>query len=204
MNRVGLVDSGICNLDSARRALEECGAAVRVAREPGDLDGVDRVVLPGVGAFPDAMRRLRETGFDHRLADLAVEARTPILGVCLGMQLLAGSGVEVAPSAGRGLIPGDVVPLEPADGERIPHIGWNEVRAQGDSPLFEGIIPGADFYFVHSYRFAATDPEHVTATTPYAGGFAAAVGRDLVHGVQFHPEKSQKHGFEVLRNFLEL
>lgn len=204
MSRVALVDSGICNLDSVRRALEVCGAQVTVARSPGDMDGCERVVLPGVGAFPDAMRRLRDAGFDHALADTAADGRTPILGVCLGMQLLASTGFEYGREAGLALIPGEVHPLVPEPGERIPHSGWNEVHPTGDSPLFEGLADGSDFYFVHSYRFCCSDPADATATTPFAGGFTSAVGRGLVHGVQFHPEKSQATGFGVIRNFLAL
>lgn len=204
MTHVAVIDYGLSNLDSVRRAIEECGGEVSVLREPEGLGDHDSIVLPGVGAFPDAMRRLRTAGFDTALAAVAARGEVPILGVCLGMQLLAGRGTEVEPAEGLGLIPGEVVKLERTEGERLPHIGWNEVDPAPDSPLFEGIPAGADFYFVHSYRFRPDAREDVSAETPYSGGFASAVGSGIVHGVQFHPEKSQRNGFAVLRNFLAL
>jgi glutamine amidotransferase len=200
---VGVVDSGLSNLDSVRRALEVCGASVVVAREPDDLDDVERVVLPGVGAFGDAMVRLKATGFVVALRELAATDDVPILGVCLGMQLLATTGEEFGEHHGLGLVPGAVVKIRPQPGERIPHIGWNEVRPTRPGTLFEA-VDGKDFYFVHSYHFVPDDPADLTATTPFAGGVAAAVGRGLVQGTQFHPEKSQAAGFAVLRAFLEL
>jgi imidazole glycerol-phosphate synthase subunit HisH len=204
VNRVGLIDSGLCNLGSARRALEECGATVTVATTPADLDGADRVVLPGVGAFADGMASLRDAGFDAALAEIVADGRTPVLGVCLGMQLLAATATEGGPSQGLGLIEADVVRLEPENGERIPHIGWNAVRPEPGAELFAGLPDDADFYFVHSYHVACRAPGDVAATTPYAGGFCSAVAHGLVYGVQFHPEKSQANGFALLRNFLAL
>ena len=200
---VGIVDSGLSNIDSARRALEVCGADVVVAARPEELDGVDRVVLPGVGAFGDAMDRLEVAGFSAVLRDLATGGRTPILGICLGMQLLATSGTEFGRHHGLDLIPGSVVPIDPEPGERIPHIGWNEVCPAHDATLMEE-VSGRDLYFVHSFHFLPEDHADITATTPFGGGVAAAVGHGLVQGVQFHPEKSQAAGFTVLRAFLEL
>lgn len=200
---VAVVDSGLSNLDSVRRALEVCGASVVVAREPADLEQAERVVLPGVGAFGDAMARLRAIGFDVALRELASAGNTPILGVCLGMQLLATSGHEFGEHHGLGLIPGSVERIQPLPGERVPHIGWNEVQPTGPGTLFEDVA-GRDFYFVHSFHFVPEDQSDLTATTPFAGGVAAAVGRGLVQGTQFHPEKSQASGFTVLRAFLDL
>ena len=202
MSFVAIVDYGMCNLDSMRRALEECGANARVTADPGDLDEAERIVLPGVGAFADAMRNLRERGLDRALRQQA-EKRVPLLGVCLGMQLLASRGDEGGGAGGLGLVPGEVVKLEPtADSPRIPHVGWNEVRAAGEHPLFHGLAPDSDFYFVHSYHVRCASPGDVLATTPYCGGFASAIGRGPVMGTQFHPEKSQRAGFALLRNFL--
>lgn len=203
MSLVGLVDSGLCNLDSVRRALEECGAQVRVARAPADLDGATHVVLPGVGSFPDGMRALRAAGMDDALRAVAARGDTPLLGVCLGMQLLFERGTEVEPTEGLGLIGGEVVRLVPQAGERIPHIGWNEVHATGrDSALLQGLPADPDVYFVHSFCVVPADSANVVATTPYCGGFVSMVEHGLVLGAQFHPEKSQRTGFAMLRNFL--
>ncbi len=204
MSHVAVVDFGLSNLDSVRRALESCGARVSVLRDPDGLGDHDHVVLPGVGAFDDAMKRLRAAGFDAALAEVAARGEVPILGLCLGMQLLAARGNEREPSQGLALIPGEVVRIEPVNGERLPHIGWNEVDPSPASPLFEGIAEGSDFYFVHSFHFRCEKSADVQAQTPYAGGITSVVGRGLVHGVQFHPEKSQKNGFALLRNFLAL
>lgn len=202
MSFVAIVDYGMCNLDSIRRALEECGAQPRVTDDPADLEQAERIVLPGVGTFADAMRNLCERGLDRALREQARQ-QLPILGICLGMQLLASSGSEGGATPGLGLIPGEVTRLQPTPQDpRIPHVGWNEVRTQREHPLFKGIAPGKDFYFVHSYHFACTNSAHSLATTPYCGGFNSAVSNGSVMGVQFHPEKSQKTGFALLRNFL--
>lgn len=206
MAGVVVVDYGMGNLDSVRRALEECGARVRISDDPGDLAAADRIVLPGVGAFPDAMRNLAARGLDEALTKQVVDEGVPILGICLGMQLAARLGHEVEPTQGLGWIAAEVVrmrpPAEGAQRERVPHIGWNEVVPVRDDPLFAGVPSGADFYFVHSYRVACLDPGDVLATTPYCGGFVSAFARGNVVGVQFHPEKSQHHGLALLRNFL--
>ena len=202
MKAVAIVDYGMCNLDSMRRALEECGAAPKVTDDPRDLESAERIVLPGVGAFGDAMRNLRERGLDVALA-AQVERGIPLLGICLGMQLLATTGVEGGGAAGLGFISGEVVRLLPtADSPRIPHVGWNEVRPLQPHPLFTDIAAGKDFYFVHSFHFRCVNAAAALAVTPYCGGFTSAVARDHVMGVQFHPEKSQKTGFTMLRNFL--
>lgn len=202
MSYVAIVDYGMCNLDSIRRAIEECGGNPRITEDAREIARAERIVLPGVGAFADAMRNLRERGLDKVLREQAAE-RVPLLGVCLGMQLLADAGEEGAGAEGLGLIPGRIVKLRPTeDSPRIPHIGWNEVYPAPGNPLFGNIAPGRDFYFVHSFHFQCADSAHATATTPYCGGFTSVVTRDAVMGVQFHPEKSQKAGFSLLRNFL--
>ncbi|HEX6371496.1 MAG TPA: imidazole glycerol phosphate synthase subunit HisH [Longimicrobium sp.] len=204
MKRVAVVDYGVSNLDSVARALEECGATPFVTSNPAELKNASLMVLPGVGAFADGMRNLRERGLDQALREQVLEQRVPLLGVCLGMHLLADRGSEGGESQGLGLIPGTVQKLQPdAPGTRIPHVGWNEVHPARPSPLMEGIEDGRDFYFVHSYHLACDDPADVLATTPYCGGIASAVQRGIVAGVQFHPEKSQKAGFALLRNFVK-
>lgn len=203
---VGVIDYGMGNIDSMRRALEECGARVVIAREPTDLHAITHMVLPGVGAFNAASHHLSDAGFFPAIKMLAREKGIPLLGVCLGMQLLASSGEEGGASEGLGLIPGRVVQLKAVDaGERIPHVGWNEVHpASASSKLLAGMVPGADFYFVHSYHFVTDDISHVAASTPYGGGFSAVVEKGCVFGTQFHPEKSQRTGLGLLRNFLKV
>lgn len=201
--RVAVVDYGMCNLDSVRRALEEAGGRPFVTGDPGELDAADRIVLPGVGAFADAVRNLRDRGLDDALRKQVLDDGVPFLGVCLGMQLLATAGHEGGRTDGLGWVAGEVVRLEPTGaGERVPHVGWNEVHTSGASPLFEGIPDRTDFYFVHSFHLRCDDGGDVLATTPYCGSFTSAVARGHVFGVQFHPEKSQRHGIRLLRNFL--
>ncbi len=171
MKSVGIVDYGVCNLDSVQRAVEECGGLPLMARSGGDLREVGAIILPGVGAFAHGMRNLRERGFDEALHEQVIENRIPLLGLCLGMQLLAKTGTEGGAEPGLGLIDGEVLRLEASgNGERIPHVGWNEVYAEAASPLFEEIEPGRDFYFVHSYHLVCRDEGDVIARTPGTGG----------------------------------
>ncbi len=201
---VAVVDYGLCNLDSVCRALEECGGRPVLATDPADLETADRIVLPGVGAFPDAMAALRASHMDQAMTDAVCEIGLPFLGICLGMQLMAALGHESGDTKGLGWIAGDVVRLEPTTVDpRVPHIGWNEVDPVGDQPLFDGIAPGTDFYFVHSFHLQC-EPGNVAAETPYAGGLVSAVASGTIHGVQFHPEKSQTAGHHLLQNFLAI
>jgi imidazole glycerol-phosphate synthase subunit HisH len=203
MNTIVVVDYGMCNLDSVARAVEECGGTAVVSDRVADLERASRIILPGVGAFPDAMRHLKQLGLDKALYEQAVEKGIPFLGICLGMQLLADVGWENnSRTEGLRMISGEVRRLDPIDeGERIPHVGWNEVHATRTNPLFRGIAPGRDFYFAHSYHFSPSNPADVLATTPFAGSIISAVQNGLIFGVQFHPEKSQKAGFQLLSNF---
>ena len=199
-----IVDYGMGNIASARRALEECGARALVSDDPADIKVADRIVVPGVGAFPQAMARLCEAGWVDALRAAVHDDGLPLLGICLGMQLLADESDEVSRTQGLGLIPGRIERILPADAdERVPHVGWNEVHHQGDT-LFKGIPSGADFYFVHSFRFVPTREDAIVATTPYAGETVSAVGAGRVVGVQFHPEKSSRAGFRLLKNFLAI
>ena len=197
-----VINYGMGNLGSVRRAFEECGANVLVSEDPADLAEVERIVLPGVGAFPDAMARLHSAGWPTPLRAALENPGVHLLGICLGMQLLADKGHEGSETIGLGFIPGEVTRFVPPDGERVPHVGWNEVRPTQPSALLNGIAPGTDFYFVHSYHFRASQSASALATTPYCGGFVSVVGAGNVTGVQFHPEKSSKPGFQLLRNFL--
>lgn len=205
MSTVAIVDYGMCNLDSVARAVEECGGHPVVTDRAADLAVARAIILPGVGAFADAMRNIRDRRLDDILGEQVLVKQIPFLGICLGMQLLATMGFEGGQTAGLGWIPGEVRRLIPVgDDTRIPHIGWNEVVAVRDSPLLRGIDRPSDFYFVHSYHLCPEHDEHIAAQTRYADGFVSVVQRDLIFGVQFHPEKSQRLGFQVLRNFLVL
>lgn len=199
-----IVDYGMCNLGSVRRAFEECGANVVVSPDPKELEEADRIVLPGVGAFEQGMKNLKAQGWIEPLREAALEKKVPFLGICLGMQLLSEKGYEGAEVDGLGLIQGEVVKFAPINQERIPHIGWNEVCYSEGSQLFRGLESGTDFYFVHSYIFKVKNQSDAISTTPYAGSFVSAVGHKNIFGVQFHPEKSQKPGFKLIRNFLEI
>jgi glutamine amidotransferase len=203
MNTVAIVDYGMCNIDSVARAVEECGGTPLVTHQASELAMADRVILPGVGSFTEAMARIRERSLDQILGELVLGKQLPFLGICLGMHLLATRGSEGGATTGLGWIDGEVRRLVPAgEDTRIPHIGWNELEVTRESPLFAGIEPHRDFYFVHSYQFCPTDPGAVLAYTPYGNGFVSAVQRHQIFGVQFHPEKSQRAGFRVLKNFL--
>lgn len=200
-----IIDYGMGNLGSVRRALEECGANVTVSHDPATLANASRIVLPGVGAFGDGVKNLRDGGWENPLQQAVIADKIPFLGICLGMQLLADRGFEGGDNPGLGLIPGEVKKLAAkSPDERIPHIGWNEITPIGDCPLFNGIPAGTDVYFVHSFHFVPDDSGRIAATTPYCGGFASAVWDKNIFGVQFHPEKSSKMGFRMLKNFLEI
>lgn len=203
-SHVAVVDHGLCNLDSVYRALEECGASPYVTCDPTELSSADRIVLPGVGAFARAMERLRNRRLDVALTNEVLDRGAPFLGICLGMQLLATRGHENGTTPGLGWIDADVLRLQPTSGERVPHMGWNEVRPVGRADLFRGIAPDSDFYFVHSYHVVPRESDLVAATTPYCDRFVAAVQQDHIFAVQFHPEKSQRAGFQLLRNFLSV
>lgn len=204
MAKVAIIDYGMGNLDSVRRAVEECGGIPLIAKEPSDLRTVARIILPGVGAFPQGMRNLREKGFVKELENQVLVNKIPFLGICLGMQLLAGKGWEVQETKGLGFLEGEVKRLTPVNSERVPHIGWDEVIFTRQTPLFSDLLSGKDFYFVHSFHLVCEREQDIIATTPYCGGFVSAVSRSNVFGVQFHPEKSQRVGFQVLANFLKI
>ncbi len=205
MSVVAIVDYGMCNLDSMARAVEENGGRPLVTSDPADLKDATHIILPGVGSFAEAMKNLSERELDQALTEQALNRGIPFLGVCLGMQLLATVGFEGGETAGLGWIRGEVRRLTPAKGDlRIPHIGWNEVFPDKEDALFADITPGTDFYFVHSYHCCCYDPNDIAASTPYADGFTSAISHENIRGVQFHPEKSQRPGFQVLKNFLSM
>jgi glutamine amidotransferase len=205
MTAVGIVDYGMGNLRSVRNALELLGASVSVLADPAGLSRVDRVVLPGVGAFGVAMSNLRSAGWDEALANVVMQKGKPFLGLCLGLQLLADRGTEGGEHRGLGFVPGTTIRLERAADVPMPHIGWNEVRPTGTARILSGVTPGTCFYFVHSYVLVPDDPLLVAGVTEYGGeDFVSVIERDNVWATQFHPEKSQKHGLDLLRRFLAM
>ena len=204
MKEIAIVDYGMCNLDSVARAVEKCGGVPLVTAAAEEIAGADGIILPGVGAFADAMTNLKERGLVAVLREQAVGREVPFLGICLGMQLMAELGHEGGQTEGLGLIPGEVVRFVPdLPTTRIPHVGWNEIELHRQCPLFAAITDHTDFYFVHSYHFQCED-RYVIGRTSYCGGFASVVGREQCFGVQFHPEKSLATGQALLRNFLAL
>jgi glutamine amidotransferase len=205
MTTVAIIDYGRGNLRSVANAVEYCGADAAVTADPQVIDDATHIILPGVGAFGDAMAALNATGLPPVLHRQAFEKGKPFLGVCLGMQLLAARGHEHGVHDGLGWIDGEVVRLQPGpDGLKVPHMGWNEIALTRSHPLFAGLRPQQlVFYFVHSYHFSAAGADAVIGTCRYGGPFAAVVGRDNIVGTQFHPEKSQDSGVELLQNFIK-
>jgi glutamine amidotransferase len=196
---IGIVDYGMGNRRSVEKALERVGARAALTADHDVLRAADGLVVPGVGAFAAAMRSLRELGLDELVAERAGEG-TPVLGLCLGMQLLFDSSTELGGDRGLGLLPGEVVALEP-EGLKVPHIGWNDVAFARDSPLLEGLGDAAAFYHVHSFVAVPAEEGDVLGRGDYGGPFVSIVARGDVYGVQFHPEKSSTAGLRLLANF---
>ncbi|MDX2083906.1 MAG: imidazole glycerol phosphate synthase subunit HisH [Candidatus Melainabacteria bacterium] len=203
-----IIDYGMGNLASVRRAVEECGHSVWISEDPQSIREASHLILPGVGAFGDGSQALHQRGWVPAIHQAVAQEGIPLLGICLGMQLLATEGTEGGCYPGLNLIPGQVVRFVPTDAqERIPHVGWNSViQAQSvqRSVLFEGIADETDFYFVHSYHFLPQQPAiHAVGYTAYAGKFVSVIQQGRVFGTQFHPEKSAQGGLRLLKNFLE-
>jgi len=196
---IAIVDYGIGNLRSVEKAFQHVGATVLVTADPSRLEAAQGVVLPGVGAFGDGMAQLRAAGFVPALEALAAAGK-PLLGICLGMQLLFEESEEMGRFTGLGLLPGRVRRF--AANLKVPHIGWNQVHAVRSSPLLEGVAQDGYAYFVHSYYVEPAGAGDVAATTDYGGPFVSVVGRGHLFGLQFHPEKSQEVGLQMLRNFV--
>lgn len=201
---IALVDYGVGNLFSLKSSFEAIGADVAVVSNPSELENADKILLPGVGAFADAAEKLRCSTMDQALIAQATAGK-PLMGICLGMQLLFEKSYEYGVHDGLGLIPGCVRPIADVipDTYKIPHIGWNGLDIKKQSPIFSNIHDGDHVYFVHSY-YAAECDDSVIATTEYGGILTAAVQRDNVFGCQFHPEKSGKVGLEILKAFVSL
>jgi glutamine amidotransferase len=202
MTRIAILDYGMGNLRSVEKALERVGAEAAITSERARVEAADGVILPGVGAFPSAMERVREIGLDELVAG-RVEAGVPVLGICLGLQLLFDSSVENEGGSGLALLDGMVAPLE-ANGYKVPHIGWSPVRWEHRSRLVEGLGEQTPFYFVHSFAPRPATEGDVLGTAAYGERFACAVERPPLYGVQFHPEKSSSAGLNLLANFIRI
>lgn len=200
---IAIIDYGMGNLRSVQKALEAVGAAAEVTCDPDKVLRADRVILPGVGAFADAIAELRRTGLGDAFTE-AVRSGKPCLGVCLGLQLLFDQSEEDGLHEGLGLLAGRILRFTPQPGLKIPHMGWNALRMRPGVPIFKGIESGSYVYFVHSYFAAPADPADVAAESDYPTPFAAAVGRENLMACQFHPEKSQKVGLAMYANFATL
>jgi glutamine amidotransferase len=205
MGKVLVIDYGMGNTDSVIRAVEECGGEPILSNSKSDFELASHIILPGVGAFQTGIKHINDLGIKPILEEQVFKYHIPFLGICLGMHLLADKGFENGETIGLGWIEGRVEKFEKTENDqKIPHIGWNEVHFEKKTSIFEGLKSGKDYYFVHSYHFIINNPSQIIATTPYCGGFVSAVKKDNIFGVQFHPEKSQKMGFAVLKNFLSL
>ena len=197
---IAVLDYGIGNLGSVLKAFRHVGAEAALVESPSAARDADALVVPGDGAFGAAMDEIERRGFGDLLRDAAADGR-PVLGICIGMQILFEESSEHGRHRGLGLLPGQVTRIETT--LPVPHMGWNRLRQARPHPLFAGVADGAHVYFVHSYKCDA-DPSVLLATTEYDGEVAAIVGRGSVLGVQFHPEKSQAVGLELIRNYVAL
>jgi glutamine amidotransferase len=200
---IAIVDYEMGNLRSVQKAFERVGHSATITSDPAVLADATRIVLPGVGAFRDAIAALR----DRKLVDpirAAIEAGKPFLGICLGLQMLFDKGYEDGEHEGLGIIPGEVVRFKVPAEFKVPHMGWNQIRFRRRPPIFEGIDDDAHFYFVHSYYVVPRESGVIATETEYATPFTSSIWRDRLFAVQFHPEKSQAAGLRVLKNFAEL
>lgn len=202
MIEIAILDYGMGNVRSVEKALEHVGTGAELTRDPERVRAADGVILPGVGAFPRAMRRVRQLGLDTLVKE-RLDGGTPVLGICLGLQLLFDASVENQGADGLGLMPGTVEPLD-GGGLKVPHIGWAPVSWEQPSTLTEGIEDETPFYFVHSFTPRPREADDVLGTATYGERFACAVARPPLFGVQFHPEKSSSAGLRLLSNFTRI
>jgi glutamine amidotransferase len=202
MASIAILNYGMGNLRSVEKALERVGASAHVTSDPQAARAADGLILPGVGAFPAAMQRVRELELDVLVAE-RVSAGTPVLGICLGLQLLFDRSTERGGADGLGAIPGDVTALE-ARGLKVPHIGWEPVRWERSSELTDGLASETPFYFVHSFGVRPAEPADALGSAEWGERFVCAVARPPLYGVQFHPEKSSAAGLRLLANFARI
>ena len=200
---IGIVDYGMGNLLSVYNAFEYLGSPVMICKQPEDLKGVERIIIPGVGAFKDCISKINSTGFAEALQEEVVKKGKPTMGICLGMQVMGTRSFEGGEFAGLGWFDADVVRLNPTDLTlRVPNIGWNTVSYKNDLHLFKGLPRAPDFYLVHSYYVKANNIQDVVATYDYTFEVTASILKDNIFATQFHPEKSQDYGLQILDNFI--
>ena len=198
---IKIIDYGMGNIQSVKNAFELLNSKVEIISDPSNIKNADGIILPGVGNFSNAMKNLKERKLIEPLKEVVIDQKVPILGICLGMQLLADNSEEGGINEGLSCIAGKICKIPHVEGYRLPHVGWNDVAVKKKGPLFRNIIDKGSFYFVHSYSFECDD-EFVVATTNYGQSINAAVRKENVFGVQFHPEKSQQKGLHLLANFV--
>jgi glutamine amidotransferase len=202
---IGVLDYGMGNLSSVTNVLDYLGIENEVINVPDEISDVSHLIIPGVGSYAKAMENIKSKGYFQRIKEFGASGK-PVLGICLGMQLLSFLGTEPLSVEGLGMIEGEVVILPQNLDIRIPHVGWNGIKLVNEHPILDGVKLKADFYFVHSYYLNQIKDENVIATTDYGIDFPSIVCNDKrnVIGIQFHPEKSQKQGLQILENFSQL
>ena len=198
---ISIIDYGMGNIQSVKNAFEFLNCHVNITDDPTHLKNSEGLVLPGVGAFGQAMFNLKDKKIINSLKSAVLEHNIPILGICLGMQLLSDKSSEMGNHLGLSLIPGETCKIPDLEGFRLPHIGWNNIQISKRTPLFSNIAESSSFYFVHSYSFMS-DPKYISGTVTYGNLITAAVQNHHIFGVQFHPEKSQKKGLMLLNSFI--
>ena len=198
-----IVDYGMGNVRSLKNAFEFLGHDAILSREVKDFEKAERIVLPGVGAFGDAINSIRSLGLEDILWKQAIEVKKPIFGICLGMQLIASSSTEYGNHHGINWIDADVIPMTGRDIDKVPHVGWNSINITGNEWLFTGLPSNPDFYFVHSFHMKCHNQNNVIATTLHSETITAAVAKENIVATQFHPEKSQDNGLQVIQNWLD-
>ncbi len=202
---IAVIDYGVGNLKSIENAIKFNNSDVKVdlVSEPENLKKYEKIILPGVGAFGDAIEKIREKNFDQAIFEEVKKGKF-LLGICLGMQLLATKSYEYGEHLGLNLIDGEVILLKNINNIRIPHMGWNNVTFSKNNKILSDINNLSDFYFLHSYHFSCSRPDYILGITDYGLNFISVINKDNIYGAQFHPEKSQENGLKFMKNFIEL